>query len=170
MQKICKSIIKTSGWTFRKGKHDDGGQIGFRKGKSCVLNLLWFCSRAMDMVCEREGWADCLYLKLKKSSWQGSAQNVDPETSVGERKGSQGYWMNESLSMGREMRMVMWEEKSNWKRVESGVSQGSFLALIMFIIYINDMLNGIKSCMSLLYKWCKVNEKSEDRKSVRSCK
>ncbi len=41
-------------------------QFGFRRGRSCVTNLLSFYSRVVDIMQERDGWADCVYLDLKK--------------------------------------------------------------------------------------------------------
>ncbi len=42
------------------------------------------------------------------------------------------------------------EETSNWRGVKCGVPQGSVLAPIIFVVYINDMTEGINSYMSLL--------------------
>ncbi len=42
-------------------------QFGFRRGRSCVTNLLSFYSRVVDIMQERDGRADCVYLDLKKA-------------------------------------------------------------------------------------------------------
>ena len=44
-----------------------GRQFDFGNGRSCVTNLLSFYSRAIDIIQERDGWADCVYLDLKKA-------------------------------------------------------------------------------------------------------
>ena len=41
--------------------------FGFRSGKSCATNLVSFYSRIVDIVQERDGWVDCVYLDLKKA-------------------------------------------------------------------------------------------------------
>ena len=46
------------------------------------------------------------------------------------------------------MRTVVKDEKSEWIEVKSRVSQGSVLAPIMFLIYVNDM-TGVSSYISL---------------------
>lgn len=44
---------------------------------------------------------------------------------------------------GRAMRTLIREVRSNWKKVTSAMPQGLVLTLIMFIIYMNDMPQGV---------------------------
>ena len=41
-------------------------QYGFRRGRSCVTNLVSFYLRVVNVVQERDGWMECIYLDLKK--------------------------------------------------------------------------------------------------------
>ena len=68
---------------------------------------------------------------------------------IGGLKGTLKNWMEDYLK-GRQMRSVVKDEKSEWREVKSGVPQGSVLAPIIFLIYVNDMTEGVSSYISLL--------------------
>ena len=50
-------------------------------------------------------------------------------------------WMTDFL-VGREMRTVIRGCKSSWRKVTSGVPQGSVFAPVMFAVYINPYKAG----------------------------
>jgi len=55
-----------------------------------------------------------------------------------------------SFLMGRKQRVVVNDLESTWKAVISGVPQGSVLGPILFLIYINDIVDNI-SCTAYLF-------------------
>ena len=62
------------------------------------------------------------------------------------------------------MRTVVKDGKSEWREVKSGVPQGSVLAQIMFLIYVNDMIEGISSYISLFADDAKLLRKIRNHK------
>ncbi len=82
-------------------------QFGFRQGRSCVTNLLCFYSRATDVVQERNGWVDCVYLDLRKAfdkvPHKGLLWKLRNRGGLG---GTVINWMEDYL-MRREMRTVV---------------------------------------------------------------
>ena len=78
-------------------------------------------------------------------------------------KGTLQNWMEDYLK-GREMRTVVKAEKSEWREVNNGVPQGSVLALIIFLVYVNDMTEGVSSYIILFADDAKLLRKIRNHK------
>ena len=61
--------------------------------------------------------------------------------------GQVANWIANWLSCQKQ-RVAVSGRMSCWEDVSSGVPQGSVLRLLLFIIYINDLDNGVKSKLS----------------------
>ena len=125
-------------------------QSGFMPGNSCISQLLSIVdeiqssfdsnppvdtraifldiSKAFDKV-----WHQGLLFKSKSYSVEGSL-----------------FCLLENYLENRKQRVMLHGQCSSWKNIVSGVPEGSVLGPLLFLIYINDLPNGIVSiCKSL---------------------
>ena len=77
-------------------------------------------------------------------------------------KGDIYKWINFWLSQ-RTQRVVVDGESSELVRVESGVPQGTVLGPLMFLLYINDITNGLTSNIRLFADDCIIYRTIETR-------
>ena len=139
---IYEEIIKSSIIQFIDSKVNKH-QHGFVKGKSCLTNLLETVNCIIDII-DQGNPVDIFYVDFKKAFDCVMHNMLLYKLECLDIKGRVFNIIHNFLT-GRTFRVCLDGKVSNVKDVLSGILQGTVLGPLLFILYINDLPDSIKS-------------------------
>ena len=142
-------------------------QHGFRTGRSCLTLLLEYLFELNNAMDEGEN-VDTVYLGCCKAFDSVPHNHLLAKLQAAGVDGQIASWIK-SFLIGREQRVGIRGVFSGWRKVWSGVPQGSVLGPTLFLIYINDLLDGLQCDGKLFADDAKIFHNinsTEDRKKL----
>ena len=140
-------------------------QHGFMSGRSCMTQLTEVMEEWTDIL-DENGCIDSIYFDFMKAFDSVPHRRLSAKVRANGIQGKVASWLEAFLS-GRKQRVSVKNQKSPWLPVVSGVPQGSVISSILFIIYINDLLECVTNKIKLFADDTKLYSKIN---TVEDCK
>ena len=163
ISKIYEKIIKSSIIHFIDNKINKH-QHGFIKGKSYLTNLLETMDCIIEIIDQGDP-VDIFYFDFKKAFDRVPHNRLLYKIECLGIKGKVLDIIRDFLT-GRSFRVCVGGEFSNLKDVQSGIPQGSVFGPLLFVLYINDLPDSLKSFAKLFADDLKMIAKASDKLQV----
>ena len=135
-------------------------QHGFMDGRSCSTNLLATLDKWTDII-DNKGSIDVIYMDFMKAfDSVPHRKRLHKVKSYG-IDGKIYSWLRDFLML-RKQQVVVNGTPSDKEDVISGVPQGSVLGPILFVIYINDLIDRVKSDVKIFADDTKLFRRIDD--------